>query len=98
MVTDRTACPLCDGKAALETKDGSQFTHVMCVGLCRTEFIIGATAIRVLGSPDGADRRAKVRKTLSQAVPEGRIHVVAWSVANHDAELSVESRDAWMNR
>jgi hypothetical protein len=98
MVTERTACPLCDGKAALEKKDGSQLTHVMCVGLCRTEFIIGATAIRVLGSPEGAVRRAKVRRVVSQVVPEGRIHVVAWSLALDDAELSVESREAWMGR
>lgn len=98
MVTESISCPLCDGRAALEKKDNSQFTHVTCIGLCRTEFIIGTTAMRRLGSPEGAEGRAKVRKTVALPVPEGRIHVVAWSMVHDDAELSVENRDAWMNR
>lgn len=98
MVTSSLSCPLCDGPAAVKQKAGSQFTHVMCKGLCHGKFIIGTTALRVLSGGDGAERRAKVRRVGSLPVPEGRIHVVAWSMAQDDAELSVEGRNSWLNR
>ena len=98
MVTNSISCPLCDGPATTEKKQGSQFTHVTCKGLCGGEFLIGTTAMRILGGSESGDRRALVRKVVSTPVPEGRIHVVGWSVSGDHADLSVESRDAWLNR
>ncbi|MCC2657085.1 MAG: hypothetical protein K0Q76_2193 [Panacagrimonas sp.] len=82
----------------LGKKKGSQFTHVTCTGLCGDEFLIGTTAMRILGRSESADRRAQVRQVVAMPAPEGRIHVVGWSMSNDNAEISVESRDAWLNR
>lgn len=97
-VTEGIARPLYDGKAALQKRNGSHFTHVMCDGRCRSEFLIGATAMRVLGHPERAPRRERISRTVALPVPENRVHVVAWSTVNDDAELSVQKRDAWMKR
>jgi hypothetical protein len=98
MITESISCPLCDGPAVSETKSASQFVHVICTGECRNEFVIGATAMRVFAMPDGAARKARAAGVVRSSVPPGKIHVVAWSVSNKDAELSIESRDAWIGR
>jgi hypothetical protein len=48
MTEENAPCPLCDGAATSEAKEGSQFVRFRCTASCSNEFLIGSTALRRL--------------------------------------------------